>query len=177
MKHSVFLISFVVSMSLCCLANAQQQGVPGESSTAVTTINITVLPNILITDVQDIVLDIQDRTQDVVIDQEFCVVGNTSGNYVLQASGANNPGAPFELVGQDGEVLPFLMTFNGDIEAQVESELAPGVESPPFELENRGLSCGGRPNARMSLTFRAEDLLFASAGVFSGDLALTVAIE
>jgi hypothetical protein len=69
------------------------------------------------------------------------------------------------------------MTFNGDIEAQVDAELAPGIDSPPFELENRGLSCGGAPNARMSITFKAEDLIFASAGVFSGDLALTVAIE
>ncbi|NVK11728.1 MAG: hypothetical protein HWD83_06975 [Gammaproteobacteria bacterium] len=177
MKHSIFLISFVVFMSLCCVVNAQQQGVPGETSTAVTTISISVLPNILITDVQDIYLDIQDRTQDVVIDQDFCVVGNTTGNYVLQASGANNPGAPFQLIGQDGEVLPFEMTFNGDIEAQVDAELAPGIDSPPFELENRGLSCGGAPNARMSITFKAEDLIFASAGVFSGDLALTVAIE
>jgi len=176
-KLSFALILFIVVMSLSGGVGAQQQGTPGETSTAVTTINISVLPNILITDVQDIYLDIQDRTRDVIIEQDFCVVGNTSGNYVLQASGANIPGAPFQLVGTDGEVLPFEITFNGDIEAEVGSELAPGIDSPPYELENRGLSCGGQPNARMSIRLKAEDLIFAPAGLFSGDLSLTVAIE
>lgn len=176
-RASNLLITMLGFLVLTSTSLAQQQGTPGVSSTAVTTINISILPNILITDVQDIFLDIQDRTQDVVIQQDFCVVGNTSGNYVLQASGANNQGAPFELIGQEGEILPFEMSFNGDIEAQVDAELTPGVDSPPFELENRGLSCGGSPNARMTITLKSEDLIFASAGIFSGDLSLTVAIE
>jgi hypothetical protein len=157
--------------------NAAEQGEWGETSTAYTTIQISILPNILITDVTDIVLDINDRTQDVVFTQEFCVVGNTNADYVLTASGAAGEGSPFELVGEDGSVLPYQFSFNGDLAQPVDVPLDAGIESAPYELDNVGLDCNGAPNARFSITFRSEDLVLSPAGLFTGAVSLTVATQ
>ena len=165
------LLFFVAS------ANAAEQGEWGETSTAYTTIQISILPNILITDVTDIVLDINDRTQDVVFTQEFCVVGNTNADYVLTASGATGEGSPFELIGEDNTVLPYEFSFNGNLAQPVDVPLEPGIESVPYELENVGIDCNGSPNARFSVKFRSEDLILSPAGLFSGAVSLTVATQ
>ena len=169
---------FLVALSLTAVnAHSAEQGEWGETSTAYTTIQISILPNILITDVTDIVLDINDRTQDVVFTQEFCVVGNTNADYVLTASGAAGEGSPFELIGEDNSVLPYEFSFNGDLAQPVDVPLESGIESAPYELENVGLDCNGSPNARFSVTFKSEDLILSSAGLFSGAVSLTVATQ
>ncbi|WP_298636126.1 hypothetical protein [uncultured Umboniibacter sp.] len=168
-----FLLSFLVVANVF----AAEQGEWGETSTAYTTIQISILPNILITDVTDIVLDISDRTQDVVFIQEFCVVGNTNSDYVLTASGAAGDGSPFELIGEDGSILPYTFSFNGDLAQPVDVQLAAGIESAPYELETVGLDCNGAPNARFSITFLSEDLVLSQAGLFSGAVSLTVATQ
>ncbi|RMA81364.1 hypothetical protein [Umboniibacter marinipuniceus] len=169
-----FLLPLLFSVSSIYAA---EQGEWGETSTAYTTIQISILPNILITDVTDIVLDINDRTQDVVFTQEFCVVGNTNADYVLIASGAAGEGSPFELVGEDNTVLPYEFSFNGDLAQPVDVPLESGIESAPYELENVGIDCNGSPNARFSVTFRSEDLILSPAGLFSGAVSLTVATQ
>lgn len=169
-----FLVSilFVVAN-----VNAAEQGEWGETSTAYTTIQISILPNILITDVTDIFLDINDRTQDVVFTQEFCVVGNTNSDYMLTASGAAGENSPFELIGEDNSVLPYEFSFNGDLAQPVDVPLESGIQSTPYTLENVGADCNGSPNARFSVTFRSEDLVLSPAGLFSGAVSLTVATQ
>jgi hypothetical protein len=168
---------FLISLFLFSNAYAVEQGELGEESTAYTTIQITILPNILITDVTDIALDISDRTQDVVFIQEFCVAGNTNGDYVLTASGAAGDGSPFELIGEDGAILPYQFSFNGDLSQPVDVPLDTGIESAPYELESVGLDCNGAPNARFSITLLGEDLFLSPAGLFTGAVALTVATQ
>jgi hypothetical protein len=168
---------FLISLFLFSNAYAVEQGELGEESTAYTTIQITILPNILITDVTDIVLDISDRTQDVVFIQEFCVAGNTNGDYVLTASGAAGDGSPFELFGEDGAILPYQFSFNGDLSQPVDVPLETGIESAPYGLESVGLDCNGAPNARFTITFLGEDLVLSPAGLFTGAVSLTVATQ
>jgi hypothetical protein len=167
----------LISLLLFSNVYAVEQGESGEESTAYTTIKFCILPNILITDVTDIALDIGDRTQDVVFTQEFCVAGNTNADYVLTASGAAGDGSPFELIGENGTILPYQFSFNGDLSRPVDVPLEPGLESEPYELENAGLDCNGAPNARFSITFLSDDLVLSPAGLFTGAVSLTVATQ
>ncbi len=172
---------FGVLVALLSLASKQgyavEQGEPGEDSTAITTISISILPNILITNVRDIFIDVADRTSDVSFTQDFCVTGNTGTNYFLQASGSAGDGSPFELLNTEGERLPYEFFFNGDLNQNIDVPLDSGVDSAPYELQNLSLSCDGAPNAQFTILLRSEDLLLAPAGLFSGSLSLTVAAE
>ncbi len=159
-------------------AQAAVQGEAGEtSSTAVTTITLTLEPNIQISNVSDIELNVTDRSQDISIEERICVRGNVGSRYSMTAAGQDGGQNPFPLRTNTNDVIAYELYFRGDLRQDNLDRLSPGDNSPFYAMQTNNQDCNGDDTAAMTIIFRSEQLLGAAPGVYTGFLTLTVAAE
>ncbi|MGI1678245.1 MAG: hypothetical protein K6L75_05915 [Cellvibrionaceae bacterium] len=178
-KLAVAVILFSASfLWLPSKAIAALQGEAGAlKSTAVTTIRLSIQPNIQISNVSDIELEVADRSQDVVFEEGICVRGNTSSRYNVTAAGQDGNSQPFSLVTPTGDTVNYEIYFRGDLTQSNKDPLLPGEASPFYPMPIAATDCDGDNTAAFTVIFRSSDLLPAEPGIYSGFLTLTVAAE
>lgn len=154
------------------------QGELGEAeSSAVTTITLTIEPNIQISNVSDIELGVTDRSQDITFEERICVRGNVGSRYSVIAAGQDGSNNPFQLSTQTGDIIPYELFFRGDLSQTTTEQLSPGEASPFYAMQTGAQNCDGDNTAAFAIIFRAEHLRPAAPGIYSGFLTLTVAAE
>ena len=158
-------------------AGAAIQGDLGETSTAVTTISLNVEPNIQISNVSDITLDVTDRRQDIEFEEQVCVRGNVGSRYSVTAAGQDGSQTPFQLQTATGDSIAYEVYFRGDLSQSTKDQLFPGQASPFYQMETQIQNCDGDDTAAFTVLFKSDDLLTAEPGTYSGFLTLTVAAE
>lgn len=165
-------------LSLSPITSSAIQGEAGtQESTAITTIRLSIQPNIQISNVNDIELEVTDRTQDVVFEEGICVRGNTSSRYSITAAGQNGNRQPFSLTTPTGDSMNYEIYFRGDLSQSNKDPLQPGEASPFYPMPVGATDCDGEDTAAFTVIFRSSDLLPAEPGTYSGFLTLTVAAE
>ncbi|MGH1469966.1 MAG: hypothetical protein ACRBCS_02145 [Cellvibrionaceae bacterium] len=169
---------FVLLLGLPNMGSAALQGeADALKSTAVTTIQLNIQPNIQISNVSDIELEVADRSQDVVFEEGICVRGNTSSRYNVTAAGQDGNSQPFSLATPNGDTVNYEIYFRGDLTQSNKDPLRPGEASPFYPMPVGATDCDGDNTAAFTVIFRSSDLLPAEPGVYSGFLTLTVAAE
>lgn len=154
------------------------QGQPGETeSTAVTTITLAIEPNIRISNVGDITLDVTDRSQDVIFEEPICVRGNLGSRYSVIAASQDGSQNPFVLDTEAGDRIEYEVYFRGDLANANSDQLFPGQHSPFYPMMNNHQDCDGNDTAAFQIIFRSEQLLPAAPGIYSGFLTVTVSAE
>ena len=148
-----------------------------ESSTAVTTISLTIGANIQISNVDDISLQVNDRNEDVRYEERVCVRGNIGSRYSVTAASQDGSQNPFQLRTAIGETITYDLYFRGDLSQTNTDQLFPGQPSPFYQMETQVQNCDGDDTAAFTVLFKADDLRRAAPGVYSGFLTLTVAAE
>lgn len=167
-----------LALLLAGFSQGALQGEPGETqSNAVTTITLSIEPNIQISNVSDIQLDVTDRSRDISHEERICVRGNVGSRYSVTADNQDGSKAPFTLTTGTGEEIDFEVYFRGDLSRATGDQLFPGERSPFYTLSKSGVECDGDNNAAFTVLFKSDDLLPAEPGIYSGFLTLTVAAE
>ncbi len=173
----LFAITSLVFL-YCSHAFSAIQGEAGaESSTATTTITLTLQPSIQISNVGDIVLNVTDRSQDLIAEERICVRGNVGGRYSVIAAGQDGGKNPFQLRSTSGDSIAYQLFFRGDLTAITSDELSPGQASPFYSMKTQNPDCNGEDSAAFSLLFKSSDLLPDTPGTYGEFLTLTVAAE
>ena len=157
--------------------SAIQGEISATESTAVTTITLSIEPNIQISNVSDIVLDVTDRSQDVQFDESICVRGNVGGRYSIIAAGEDGGNSPFQLTSGAGDTIGYQVYFRGDLTRIAGDRLSAGEASPFYEMKSQTRDCDGDNTAAFVIVFKSDDLLPAEPGIYTGFLTLTVEAE
>ena len=178
MKRKVMGLLAVACGMAFTAANAAIQGERGdESSTAVTTISLNIGANIQISNVDDIVLQVNNRDQDVQYEERICIRGNVGSRYSVTAASQDGSQNPFQLRTSVGETIGYQVYFRGDLGQANTDQLFPGQPSPYYEMQTQVQNCDGDDTAAFSVFFKSNDLQIAKPGIYSGFLTLTVAAE
>lgn len=165
--------AFALSISTCAItAVALENGELGESSSVSIVLSLSVLPIIQIGNVNDIRLDITDRSVDSDYTEAVCVKGNAGDKYSVTATGSSAESGNFSLQSNAGGRLNYQVSFSGSNSASP-GELAPGVPTPHFDLPSLGSDCNG-VSASLTVSFKSADLLSVEPGLYTGHLTLVV---
>ncbi len=166
-----------IALAAPCSQAALQGELGSESSSAVTTILLNIEPNIQITNVSDISLDVTNRNEDVQFEERVCIRGNVGSRYSVTAAGQNGSQTPFQLRTDTGETIAYEVYFRGDLSQNTTDQLQPGQSSPFYSMNTEVQDCAGDDTAAFTVLFKSSDLLPAAPGTYSGYLTLTVAAE
>ena len=159
-------------------AYAALQGERGaETSSAVTTISLNIEPNIQISNVSDITLDVTNRNEDIQFEERVCIRGNIGSRYSVTAASQDGSQNPFQLQTDTGDTIAYEVYFRGDLAQTTTDQLQPGQSSPFYSMQTQVQDCAGDDTAAFTVLFKSADLLPAAPGSYSGYLTLTVAAE
>ena len=178
LRNRLAVAATVISVLAALNANAALQGETGaESSSAVTTISLNIEPNLQITNINDITLDVTTRDQDITYEERVCIRGNTGSRYSVVAASQDGSQNPFQLTTDAGDVIGYEVYFRGDLSQSNTDQLFPGQSSPFYTMQTQVQNCNGDDTAAFTVLFKSTDLQVAAPGVYSGFLTLTVAAE
>lgn len=178
LKNLYGLASVLVSLLVCQPINAALQGERStDSSTAVTTISLSIEPNLQISNVDDINLNVSNRDEDVSYEERICIRGNIGSRYFVTAASQDGSENPFQLGTTAGDTIPYDVYFRGDLTQGNTDQLFPGQASPLYNMQTQTQDCNGDDTAAFTILFKSSDLQFASPGTYTGFLTLTVAAE
>ena len=198
--HKVLLVLSVLGAITSPTVIAAVDGQIGDTSSGRVVIRLDLIQGIQISNLQDIEISVNGPTTelvsigdesdeswlssqvdlvggDLVSRHQFCVRGNTGGNYTITAFSDRAGSAPFTLFSDNQNEIDFEIYFRGNLSKHVGDRLLPNIASRQYSLENKGANCDGQNNAEMSLVFPASEINQASDKEYSGFLNLTVAIE
>jgi len=160
------------------LAHSALQGdTTATESTATTTITLAIEPNIQISNVSDIVIDVTDRNSDVEVEESICVRGNTGGRYSVSASATDGGNAPFQLQSENGDNISYQVYFRGDLTNGGRDQLIPGQRSAYYDVQSGSSDCDGNNTASFIIIVTADEMRNAEAGIYSGLLGLTASVQ
>lgn len=184
LAHIFRLTGFLAGALLAMLAAwspitmAALQGERGiEDSTATTLITLNIEPNLQISNVSDITLDVTDRTKDVQFEERVCIRGNLGSRYTVTAASQDGNQSPFRLKTEANDSIDYEVYFRGDLSQSTTDRLFPGQPSPFYEMQTKVQNCDGDDTAAFTIFFKSTDLQIAAPGTYSGFLTLTVAAE
>ncbi len=198
--HKVLQVLTVLSVITSPMTIAAVDGQIGDTSSGRVVIRLDLIQGIQISNLRDIEISVSGQTTelanlsdevdeswtssqvnfvegDIVSHHQFCVRGNTGGNYTITAFSDRTGSAPFTLFSANQNEIDFEIYFRGNLSKQVSDRLLPNIASRQHSLENKGANCDGQNNAEMSLVFPASEIHQARDKEYSGFLNLTVAIE
>ena len=169
LRQSVF--AFLIT-TCAITAYALERGDLGETSTVSISLSLTVLPIIQINNVNDIRLDITDRSVDSDYTTSICIKGNAGDKYSVTATGSSSESSNFYLQSNSGGQLNYHASFyEGNTTSQ--DELIPGVPTPHFSLPSLGSDCDG-VSSSLAVSFKSADLIGVEPGLYTGHLTLVV---
>lgn len=148
------------------------EGSLGRSTNADISISMSIQPSIQIETVEQIQLDITDRTQDASFEESFCVRGTHNAKYSIIAYSTIRSASEFSLARLDDSTLPYTVTYRGDLGRNAFDTLIPGTPSPVYEILSKDGTCHAGNSFR--IIFRSEDLEIATSGLYRGSLTLLV---
>lgn len=173
--------SLSLSALLLCvpLAHSALQGdAAANQSTATTTITLAIEPNIQISNVSDLVIDVTDRSKDVEIEESICVRGNTGGRYSVTASATDGGNAPFQLQSEKGDNINYQVYFRSDLKLSgSKDQLIPGQRSPYYDVQSESRDCNGDDTAAFIIIVTAAEMREAEAGIYTGLLGITASVQ
>jgi hypothetical protein len=157
-------------------ARATSQGSLGSSSTASSTISVIIPSRVQISRFDDIVVPIASRSRDAAVIEPICVRGIGSSTYRVIASGTG-PGSSFALANGSNEILPYQVSYRGDLGAGGSVMLSPGSLSGSFPVLSREPNCNGSDTSAVEISIAAGDIASLPGGSYSGSLTITVSAE
>jgi len=166
-----FALALAVTFSPMALF-AADDGRVGEKSKGELEISLSILPSVQIETVDDVRLDIIDRTIDTIFSESFCVKGHSETRYTVVAAGSSNDSNAFTLRNQNGEILNYQVGYRGRAADILYDELKSGTPSSVYPVIDNNQPC--REGAAIQITFRSQDLQKVGSGLFSGSLTLLV---
>lgn len=166
-----FMLALVVMFSPVT-AIAADDGRVGERSKGELEISLSILPSVQIETVDDVRLDIIDRTIDTVFSEFFCVKGHSETRYTVITAASSNDSSAFTLRNQKGEILEYQVGYRGRAADIQYDELQSGSPSNVYPVIDNNRPC--REGAAIQITFRSQDLQKVGSGLFSGSLTLLV---
>ena len=171
----------LLGSALCACAALSWAALQGEqsaeSSTAVTTISVSIGANIQITNVDDITLQVDNRYADLEYEERVCIRGNVGSRYSVTAASQDGSPNAFSLQTATDDSITYEVYFRGDLSQDNTDQLFAGQPSPFYEMQTQVQNCDGDDTAAFSILFKSADLVDASPGIYSGFLTLTVAAE
>lgn len=162
----------LISVALAPHSLAAIQGERGESSTASLNIFLTISPSYQISGVNDIVINVTNRDEDVNFEEPLCIRGISGTFYTIIAQSGSD--ADFILNNADGEALPFKVFFRDEKLNDNADELLHGIKSLGYAVGASELNCGGQDSSALMIKILSENLRAVSSGAFSGTLVLTI---
>lgn len=149
----------------------------GREATGVPRISLTIHPNLQITDVDDIAIDVSRRGADTLHTEELCVRVNGGSSYFVMAHTDVAAETGFQLRNQDNQNMAFEVRYRSDSNGPAGELLQPNIQSRLQYSQKAQASCEGGSLATVGLRFPEPRLSNGEPGIYTGSLTLTVVTE
>lgn len=175
MPRALTTRQYLLGLAICGLLSLGvpvATAMPGETSSADAEINVVIGGRVWLTRLSDINLGTYGGTGDVSGSSRMCVHRNDTGIYSVTATSANGTGGTFQASGA-GALLRYQVSFQDAAGNRFEN-----VQSGQRLKELRGqrfaFFCLFQFNARIDVSFAAEDLQAAPPGSYQDVITLLV---
>lgn len=162
----------ITLMSVPQAALAATQGGVGLSSSGSLNISVEVAPQVTLSGLEDIQLNISDTSSDSAYSDGLCVQGSGASNYYVVAQGSGDNGQ-FALSDNQGNSLDYDVSYT-TLDASQQESLLHGQRSSSYRLNRQ---CNDGDNSAITVNLPSQNLQQAQAGRYSGTLTLTISAE
>lgn len=154
-------------------AEAAANGALGLSSSAQTTVSLTIPELVRASGAEDISLGAYGGSGALSGGADLCVYSNGSGNYQVRVT--SNTGGGFGIRNAEGATLPMNVSWNNAAAASGAQQLSHGtpVAMTAADTTDPDCSSGGK-NANISVHISQETLSAAGPGQYAGTLAIMI---